>query len=41
MNKKENKTVIEKRENLDNSALAEINQKYPKVSVNGVAYDLG
>lgn len=41
MNKKENKTVIEKRENLDNSVLAEINQKYPKVSVNGVAYDLG
>ena len=41
MNKKEKKTVIEKRENLDNSVLAEINQKYPKVSVNGVAYDLG
>lgn len=41
MNKKEKKTAIEKREKLDNSVLAEINQKYPKVSVNGVAYDLG
>lgn len=41
MNKKENKTVIEKREKLDNSVLFEITQKYPKVSVNGVAYDLG
>lgn len=41
MNKKENKTVIEKRDKLDNSVLFEITQKYPKVSVNGVAYDLG
>lgn len=38
---KENKTAIEKRENLDNSVLAEINQKYPKINRNGVAYDLG
>lgn len=37
--KKEN--LVEKREIIDNSTLAEMNEKYPKVSVNGVAYDLG
>ena len=37
--KKEN--LVEKREIIDNSTLSEMNEKYPKVSVNGVAYDLG
>ena len=37
--KKEN--LVEKREIIDNSTLAQMNEKYPKVSVNGVAYDLG
>ena len=37
--KKEN--LVEKREIIDNSTLVEMNEKYPKVSVNGVTYDLG
>lgn len=39
--KKNNKNTVEKRESLDNSVIEELNQKYPKVNVNGVAYDLG
>ena len=43
MNKhdKINTNVVSKRKFIDNSTLAEINEKYPTVTVKGVAYDLG
>ena len=42
MNKKDKKdNLVEKREIIDNATLAEMNEKYPKVSKNGVAFDLG
>ena len=42
MNKKESKeNIVIKRDYIDNSVLEEMNQKYPKITVKGVAYDLG
>lgn len=42
MNKKDNiENVVVKREFIDNSTIKEMNEKYPRVTVKGVAYDLG